>query len=328
MEKILQVKNLKVEFKFAKGKKLNAVNNLDLDIKKGEVVGLVGESGSGKSMTALSIMRLVPYPGKIKNGEIYINKINKNLLQISEKKMVDIRGKLVSMIFQDPLSSLNPCFRIGWHLKEVVRSNDNKLNKKERKDIIIDTLKKVRFNNVDQLLEKYPHELSGGMRQRVTIAMAIIMNRGLVLADEPTTALDVTTQDEIFNLIEEIREKYGISFLIISHNLYLVGERCDRMYVIYAGQIVEEGEPIDIFENPLHPYTKCLIKSIPKLEVYNQDLYTIRGELIDLMNLPEKGCFFRDRCDYSEEICSEIIPDIKKISEKRFVRCHMYFNYE
>jgi oligopeptide/dipeptide ABC transporter ATP-binding protein len=320
---ILTVNDLTVEFKFRR-KSLIAVNNVCLDIDNKEIVGLVGESGSGKSMTALSIIKLIPYPGIIKSGEIRLNGINGNLLSFGEESITQVRGKKISMVFQDPLSSLNPCFKIGWQLEEVIKSGKNKLSKNDRVDLVLDILSKVRLKNAKEIVDLYPHQLSGGMRQRVIIAMSLVLNPVLILADEPTTALDVTTQEEIFNLIQALREKHNISFLVISHDLYLISERCDRIYVMYAGQLVEEGTPKEIFESPLHPYTLGLIKSTPELNKIQHKLEVIPGNIEDLTDLPDRGCFFQKRCRLSEEICKNEMPDVRIISENRFVRCHRF----
>jgi oligopeptide/dipeptide ABC transporter ATP-binding protein len=321
MKKLLEIDNLKVEFSFGR-KKLTAVDNVTLDINKGEIVGLVGESGSGKTMTALSILNLVPYPGKIKDGRIFFQE--KNLLKLKKDELSKIKGSKISLIFQDPLSALNPSFRIGWQVGEIFKSSNIKISKNDLKEIIIKTFDKVYLPRAEEVFYQYPHQLSGGMRQRVIIAMSIILNPLLVLADEPTTALDVTTQNEIFNLIEELRQKNELSFLIISHDLYLIGERCDRIFVMYAGQIVEDATAEEIFNSPKHPYTIGLLQSTPGLRINENKLEMIGGEIPDLSNLPKNGCFFQNRCKYVEKICLEEIPEMKVISEGRSVKCHKF----
>jgi len=318
---LLEIKDLTVQFTFNK-KKLIAINNISLYIKDREIVGLVGESGSGKSMTALSIINLIPFPGRIKTGEVYVKGIEQNLLELTEKEIVKVRGKKISVIFQDPLSSLNPCFTIGWQLNEVLSSGGSKLGKKDKKERIREILKKVRFKNVDEVFNSLPHQLSGGMRQRAIIAMALVLNPLLILADEPTTALDVTTQKDIFNLIEELRSNNNISFMVISHDLYLIGERCDRIYVMYAGQIVEEGLPTDIFKNPLHPYTIGLINSTPSVDNIRNRLEVIPGMIEDLTDLPASGCFFQKRCKVAFNRCFVEMPELKSIDDFRLIRCH------
>ncbi len=315
---LIDIKNLSVEFKYGL-KKIIAVNNISLNIKSGEIVGLVGESGSGKSMTALSMLRLIPFPGNITRGTIFFE--DKDLLKLNNEDIRGIRGKKISMIFQDPLSSLNPSFRIGAQVKEIL-NNSISISKEESVNLIVKTFKRVYLPRANEVFYQYPHQLSGGMRQRVIIAMSIILNPRLILADEATTALDVTTQNQIFDLIEELRQRYNLSFLIISHNLHLIGERCDRIYVMYAGQIVEEASPYSLFSDPIHPYTISLVKSTPNLKGDQERLEIIEGEIPDLSSLPSKGCFFQDRCKFVEGVCKEILPELRLISEERFVRCH------
>lgn len=312
---LLETKNLTTLFKY-RGKELKAVNNISLTIEKKEMVGLVGESSCGKSMTAYSIINLVPHPGEIVNGEVIFKGIN--LLNLKDEEMRKIRGKEISLIYQDPLSSLNPAFNIFWHLNEIIEAHVKNKSKKEKYDLIIETLRKVGIPEPEKKIFQYPHQFSGGMRQRVVISMALILKPSLIIADEPTTALDVTTQKEIFNLIENLRENAGISFLIISHDLYLIAERCDRIYVMYAGQIVEMASAQELFKNPLHPYTKGLLNSIPKLTYSEEYLKTIKGEIPSLMNLPE-GCFFRNRCDLADIDCSE--PQDLRFVNGRLIRC-------
>ena len=321
MENILKVNNLKVEFGTGK-RKLVAVNDLTFYVKKKEILGLVGESGSGKTMTALSILNLVPFPGRISSGKIIYK--DKEITNLNEKEMAQIRGKEISVIFQDPHSSLNPSYRIGWQIFEIVKYN---LDKKYRREIllekIINILKRVGIPNPEQKINQYPHQLSGGMRQRVIISMALLLNSELIIADEPTTALDVTIQKEIFDLLEDVKEKENISIFVISHDIYLMTERCDRILVMYAGQIIEEGKPEDIFYHPMHPYTKGLLKSIPKLDERDKRLETIKGEVLSLFNLSEIGCPFYERCDYRSEVCITVKPELNSI-DGRSIRCHLY----
>ena len=316
-EVLLQVKNLTTKFRFS-GKDLIAVNNVNLAINKKEIVGLVGESGCGKSMTAFSILKIVPFPGEITDGEVLFKGMN--LLNLNDREIRKIRGNEISLVYQDPLSSLNPSFNIYWQLNEVVRAHKSNLNEKGN-SIIIDTLKKVGIPDPEKKVFQYPHQYSGGMRQRVVIAMAIILGASLVIADEPTTALDVTTQREIFDLNEILKEELGISFIVISHDLYLIAERCDRIYVMYSGEIVETGSSEEIFNNPLHPYTKGLLKAIPGLSPDIEKLGTIDGEVQDLMNLPE-GCFFQDRCTLVDAECRNNRQILIEIGSNRLVRCH------
>lgn len=297
---------------------MTAVNNVDLQIKEKEIVGLVGESGCGKSMTAFSILRIVPHPGEIISGEIIFK--GRDLLKLKEKEIRKIRGSDISLIYQDPLSSLNPSYNIFWQLNEVINSHDKKLGKKEKLNWIVEYLKKVGIQEADNKIYQFPHQFSGGMRQRVVISMAILLGSSLIIADEPTTALDVTTQKDIFSLIEKLREDLGVSFIVISHDLYLIAERCDRIYVMYSGEIVEMATSDQLFNDPLHPYTKGLLGAIPKLVSGQEKLETIRGEVQDLINLPE-GCFFANRCSLKEKRCLEERQILRKTHDDRLVRC-------
>lgn len=316
---ILEVRNLTTKFRFGE-KVLIAVNDVSIEINEKEIVGIVGESGCGKSMTAFSVLGIVPHPGEANSRGIIFK--GRNLLKKSHKQMRKIRGCGISLVYQDPLSSLNPSFNIYWHLDEVLKAHRPNLTKKEKYHLIIDSLKKVRILNPEEKVLQYPHQFSGGMRQRVVLAMALILNSSLVIADEPTTALDVTTQKEIFNLIEKLKEELSISFIIISHDLYLIGERCDRVYVMYSGQIVESGSSTDIFNDPFHPYTKGLLDSIPKLDpnIDEHELDAIKGEVQNLIDLP-KGCFFSNRCKLADEVCKSTRQELKKVGKGRMVRC-------
>ncbi len=312
---VLETIQLTTVFSY-EGKKLEAVNNVSLCVGEKEMVGIVGESGCGKSMTAFSILNLVPYPGEIVNGEVIFKGLN--LLKLKEEEIRKIRGKEISIVYQDPLSSLNPGFNIYWHLNEVINAHFKKINKKEKDEMIVEVLREVGIPDPEKRVFQYPHQFSGGMRQRVAISMAIILKPSLIIADEPTTALDVTTQKEIFDLIEDLRETFGISFLVISHDLYLIAERCDRVYVMYAGQIVEMANAQELFKTPLHPYTKGLLNSVPKLTYSEEPLKPIKGEVPNLMNLPN-GCFFKNRCDYANTECNE--PQDLRTIDGRLCRC-------
>ena len=315
---LLKVNNLTTKFFFS-GKELVAVNNVDLRIDRKEIVGLVGESGCGKSMTAFSILRIVPHPGQIVSGEVLFE--NNDLLKLRGKEIRKVRGNRISLVYQDPLSSLNPSFNIYWQLSEVIRAHKPHLGKKEKYDAIIDVLNKVGIPDPEKKVFQFPHQYSGGMRQRVVIAMAIILGSSLVIADEPTTALDVTTQRELFDLNEILKEELGISFIVISHDLYLIAERCDRIYVMYSGEIVESGSSEDIFNDPLHPYTQGLLRAIPGLAPDIDKLGTIDGEVQDLMNLPV-GCFFQNRCELADEECRRNRQVLREVRPNRYVRCH------
>jgi peptide/nickel transport system ATP-binding protein/oligopeptide transport system ATP-binding protein len=316
-KKILELKHVTTRFRFG-GKELIAVNDVSMVVYEKEIVGLVGESGCGKSMTAFSILGIVPLPGEIIRGEIYFK--GKNILKLGYKEMRKIRGGGISLIYQDPLSSLNPSFNIYWHLNEILKAHKPGLKRREKFELVINSLKKVGIVNPEEKIFQYPHQFSGGMRQRVVIAMSLLLNPSLIIADEPTTSLDVTTQKEIFNLIEKLKEELSISFIVISHDLYLIGERCDRIYVMYSGEIVESGYSHDIFDKPLHPYTAGLFESIPKLDLVSEELGTIKGEVQNLMDLADE-CFFSSRCKYADAICRSKRPVLENVNGYRMVRC-------
>ena len=320
MTELLKIKNLKTHF-FTHEGSIKAVDGINITINQGETLGLVGESGCGKSVTALSIMRLIPNPpGKIVNGEINIK--GKNLLGISEKEMRKIRGKTISMIFQEPMTSLDPVFTIGHEIMETVRQH-NSLSKKEAKNRTIEILKVVGIPDAEKRINNYPHELSGGMRQRAMIAMALSCSPALLIADEPTTALDVTIQAQILRLIDELKEKFNASVLLITHDLGVIAEMCNNVAVMYCGHIVEYTDINTIFSNPLHPYTRGLNKSIPRLDVDTKRLDTIKGVVPDLSDMPS-GCCFRTRCDLCFEKCSLVDPELKIVEDNHSVKCHLY----
>ncbi len=317
---LLEVKNLHASISTTKGN-IIPVNSISYSIKPGEIVALVGESGSGKSVSALSIMRLNAPEIKYKSGSV-INYKGKNLLELKEKEMRRLRGNEISMIFQDPMFSLNPVHRIGKQIAETVKLH-RKVTPKEAKDIVLDLLKKVGIPDPERRMSNYPHQLSGGMRQRVMIAMALACQPTLLIADEPTTALDVTIQAQILTLIRNLQEETGISVLLITHDLGVVAEIADRVLVMYCGKIVEEGTVDELFENPLHPYTKGLMASVPELSEHSKRrLETIPGSVPNPLELP-KGCNFCDRCPYASEECGEKEPVLTKASAEsdRQVAC-------
>jgi len=291
MEKLLRVKNLKTYF-FTHEGTIKAVDGVSFTIKKGETLGLVGESGCGKSVTALSIMRLVQSPpGKIVGGKIYFE--GKNLLELKEKEMRKIRGCKISMIFQEPMTSLDPMFTIGFEIMEVLKLHQN-LKKDEAKKKVIESLYKVRFPDPEKRIDDYPHELSGGMRQRVMIAMALSCNPALLIADEPTTALDVTIQAQILKLIDELRKELNTSVLLITHDLGVIAKTCDNVALMYAGYIVEYTDVYTFFRKPLHPYAQALLKSIPRIDVETKRLKIIKGLVPNLLDIPS-GCPFSSK---------------------------------
>ena len=376
-KKLLEVKDLTTYF-FTEEGVVKAVDGVSFDIYEDEVLGLVGETGCGKSVTALSILRLVRAPGKIISGDIKFKGIN--LLSLNKNEIRSHRGSNITMIFQDPLNSLNPVFTVGKQISEVfslhqkdemkqlrderILERKNKLEKKKLlveelkesgdrlseedkkelqnkikkiktetthvpnlKDVLTDVsaniIKEVGIADSKELLKRYPHELSGGMRQRVMIAMALSCNPSLLIADEPTTALDVTIQAQILDLMKDLKVKFNTSILLITHDLGIIAEMCDRVAVMYSGNIVEYATALDLFKNPRHPYTQGLIAAIPSVEKRDQKLQTIRGMVPNLI-YPPSGCRFHPRCDERLEICDKLRPKLHEISDKYFVACHLF----
>ena len=319
MEELLNIKDLKTYFFTYQGV-VRAVDGVSFKINRGETFGLVGESGCGKSVTALSIMRLVPSPpGKIVGGEIRLD--GENLLKLNEKQMRKIRGKKISMIFQEPMTSLDPVFTIGHEIMESIQLHQG-LRKEEAREKAIETLRVVGIPDPERRVDEYPHELSGGMRQRAMIAIALSCNPTLLIADEPTTALDVTIQAQILRLIDELKEKFGASVMLITHDLGVIAEMCDNVAVMYAGHIMEYTDVDTLFSNPLHPYTKGLNKSIPRLDVETERLDVIRGLVPNLLDVPS-GCPFHPRCDFCSERCIKEIPKLIEVEDHHLVRCHL-----
>ena len=317
MDRILKIKDLKTYFFTFEGV-VKAVNGVSFELKKGETLGLVGESGCGKSVTALSIIRLIPIPpGKIVSGEIIFE--GKNLIDLSEKEMRKIRGKKISMIFQEPMTSLDPMFTIGQEIIEVLKLHQG-LEKNEARNKAIELLNSVGFADPEERVDIYPHELSGGMRQRAMIAMALACNPSLLIADEPTTALDVTIQAQILRLIAELKEKFDTSVILITHDLGVIAESCDRVALMYAGYVVEHTDVERFFHNPQHPYAKGLMKAIPRLDADNKRLAIIKGSVPNLFQIPS-GCPFHPRCDYCFERCKKEIPHLVEIEKDHLVRC-------
>ncbi len=322
MENVLEIKNLKTYF-FTRRGVVPAVDGVDMRIGKGQVIGVVGESGCGKSMTAMSIVRLLSYPGKIVEGEILLE--GQDLAQASEKRMREIRGNDISVIFQEPMTSLNPVLTVGKQVREAVLLHQ-KVSKKEARERVIEMFRQVGIPEPEERYRSYPHQLSGGLRQRVMIAMAMICNPKLLLADEPTTALDVTNEAQILHLMKQLQEKRGTAILLITHNLGVVAEICDYVYVMYAGKVVEQADVFTLFREPLHPYTSGLIRSIPKVheqEGGGQRLYTIKGMVPNLLHMPE-GCAFCPRCEHATERCRLEKPELYDRGDGHRVRCFLY----
>lgn len=318
---LLDVKNLRTQFT-VKGGVVNAVNGVDFEINEGEVVALVGESGSGKSVTSLSIMGLIPNPpGKVVDGQILFK--NEDLLKKSKKQMQDLRGNEISMIFQEPMTSLNPVFTIEKQITETLLRH-TKMNKKEALNRAIEMLRLVGIPSPEQRVKSYPHELSGGMRQRVMIAIALACNPKLLIADEPTTALDVTIQAQILELMLKLKDELNTSILLITHDLGVVAEIADRVVVMYAGQAVEKGNIQELFEKPLHPYTEGLLRSIPKVDEKSEKLFIIPGMVPNPLKMP-KGCAFSTRCRKCMDICTKEPPPLEEV-DGRQVRCFLYAN--
>lgn len=316
-EKLLEIKDERLSF-FTPAGEVKALNGVSFSMEEGEVLGIVGESGSGKSVTAYSIMGLTAYPGKLVGGTVRFN--GHEIEKMTEKEFRKIRGNEVSIIFQDPMTSLNPVYTIGNQIVEVILLHTNK-TKKEAYERARELLELVGINEPAKRLKQYPHELSGGMRQRVMIAIALACEPKLLIADEPTTALDVTIQAQILELMQELRKKLGMSIIMITHDLGVVASMCEKIAVMYAGHIVEYGTADEIFYNPSHEYTKGLIKSIPKLNTEKiERLVPIEGQPVDLLN-PPAGCPFAPRCSECMKICLNKMPPKTELSDTHYSYC-------
>ncbi|RLE33848.1 ABC transporter ATP-binding protein [Candidatus Acetothermia bacterium] len=318
-ERLLKVEDLKVHF-FTYGGIVEALDGVSFDLFRGEVLGLVGESGCGKSVTALSIMRLVPRPGRIISGRIIFD--GEDLLKKSEKEMYKIRGSRISLIFQDPTSSLNPLFTVGYQVAEPLIYHHH-MRLKRAWDKAVQILTKTRIPDPPAKARSYPHELSGGMRQRSMIAMALACRPDLLIADEPTTNLDVTVERQILELVKDLQREFGTSVLWITHNLGVIAELCDRVVVMYAGNVVEIADVEEIFFHPLHPYTQKLLKAIPSAQTVGGKLEEIPGTVPKLIN-PPSGCRFHPRCPAATDTCREEKPPMIEVRAGHFVACHLY----
>ena len=316
-QNVLEIQELKSYFYTEKGV-AKAVDGVNITIPKGKIIGLVGESGCGKSMTARSIMGLLKYPGKIAGGSILFK--GKDLAKLPERELRKICGNDISMIFQEPMTSLNPVLKVGRQVQETLLVHDRTIGKEEAKKRVIDMFEKVGIPEAGKRYDSYPHELSGGLRQRVMIAMAMICKPHLLIADEPTTALDVTIEAQILRLMKQLRDETGTSVLIITHNLGVVAEICDYVYVMYAGRIVEQAPTCELFDHTAHPYTKGLMASIPRIGNNPERLHTIPGVVPNLLHLPE-GCTFCTRCECAVEACRKEKPVLKKVGEEHWSAC-------
>lgn len=317
---LLEIKDLSVAFR-VEGKYVTAVDSVSLEVRKGEILGLVGESGSGKSVTCRSIMRLIPDPpGRIQKGKVIFK--GKDILEMSKKEMYKVRGNKISMIFQEPMTSLNPVYTCGNQIIEAILLHQ-KVNRQEARQRAIEMLNLVGIPMPKVRIDSYPHELSGGMRQRVMIAMALSCNPEILIADEPTTALDPTIQAQILDLIKQLQKKLSITVIFITHDLGVIAEICDRVAVMYAGSIVEQADVIEIFHNPKHPYTNELLKAIPKINEKCDVLHNIKGVIPNIVDIP-KGCGFHPRCAYCMEKCKMQKPPLFEPDKGHEVRCWLF----
>jgi peptide/nickel transport system ATP-binding protein len=296
------------------------VDDISLDVSKGETLGVVGESGSGKTVTAQSILRIVPSPGKIVDGTIEFE--GRNLLELGEKQMQRIRGKEIAYVPQDPTTTLDPVYRVGEQLSEVIMRHHN-VSKRDALAKATDLLRNVEIPDPEIRINQYPHELSGGTKQRIAIARALAGDPILLLADEPTTALDVTIQAQILDLLKELKNKLNVAMVLITHDMGIVAEVCDRVIVLYAGQVCETGTVDQVFEKPKHPYTQALLTSVPNLALRKEKLSVIPGNVPNLIH-PPSGCRFHPRCQYAQQICIDKVPELEPIGEGRLVHCHRW----
>jgi|SRR5690625_4650620 len=320
MDEVLHVEGLKTYF-FTENYTIPAVNDVSFSVNKGELVGIVGESGSGKSVTALSIMGLIEEPGRILDGKIIYN--GQNLIDLPEKQMRKFRGNEIAMIFQEPLKALNPVLTIGKQISEAIRIHQH-VSKREAKKKSIELLERVKIPRAKKIYTSYPHQLSGGMRQRVMIAIALSCQPNVLIADEPTTALDVTIQAQILKLLEELSEDLDVAIILITHDLGVIAEMVDRVIVMYGGTVVEEADVMDLFKYPKHPYTKGLIDSTPQIYHNRSKLHFIQGYVPRPDQMP-KGCKFHPRCHFAMEKCRQNDPPLTLIDDQ-YVRCWLYEN--
>ncbi|TET19348.1 ABC transporter ATP-binding protein [Candidatus Bathyarchaeota archaeon] len=319
-ETLLNIEGLKTHF-FTEAGIVKAVDGISFNLKKGESLGLVGESGSGKTVTALSVLRIVPKPGKITDGKIEFN--DENLLKKTEKEMRKIRGSKIAIIFQDPSSSLNPVYTIETQLRDVIMAHQT-VSKTEVRKKAIEILEVVGLPDAETRMREYPHQFSGGMKQRVAIARALACEPTLLFADEPTTNLDVTIQAQVLNLLNDLKKKFGMSLVMITHDMGVIAEMTTRIVVLYAGRVCEIAKTYDLFERPRHPYTEALLAAVPRLDM-RKTLRVIPGNIPNLIE-PPSGCRFHPRCKYAKQTCKEDIPVLEEIESGHFVSCHEWQN--
>lgn len=318
MEKsTLEVNHLCTSFFTEKGQ-IRAVNDVSISVPEGSIIGIVGESGCGKSMTARSIMQLLKHPSKIVDGSIMLG--DRDLTKLNDAEMADVRGKEISMIFQEPMTSLNPVMKVGKQVQEAVMQHQS-VTKQQAREQVLQIFEKVGISDAEKRYECYPHELSGGLRQRVMIAMAMVCRPKLLIADEPTTALDVTVEAQILDLMLNLRDEIGTSIILISHNLGVIAEICDYVYVMYAGRIVEQADTFTLFDHAQHPYTLGLLNAVNSLERKQTILDTIPGSVPNLANLPS-GCSFSPRCAHCTQQCTQDTPALQEVAKGHLVRCH------
>jgi oligopeptide/dipeptide ABC transporter ATP-binding protein len=319
-EIVLNVEGLKTYF-FTEAGIVKAVDGVSFNLRSGESLGLVGESGSGKTVTALSVLRIVPKPGRITGGRIHFN--GTDLLKKTEKEMQRMRGSEIAIIFQDPSSSLNPVYNVETQLKDVIMAHQN-VSATEAKKKVIELLGVVGIPEAETRMREYPHQFSGGMKQRVAIARALACEPTLLFADEPTTNLDVTIQAQVLNLLNDLKKKFGMSLIMITHDMGIIAEMTTRIVVLYAGRVCEVAKTLDLFERPRHPYTEALLAAVPRLDM-RKTLRVIPGNIPNLIE-PPSGCRFHPRCTYSKKICEEDIPALEEIEPGHLVACHEWQN--
>lgn len=316
---VLNIRNLKSHFFTAKGE-VPAVDGVSIQVPAGKIIGVVGESGCGKSMTAMSVMGLLRHPGKVVDGTILLE--DRDITHLKPKELAKVRGNEISMIFQEPMTSLNPVYPVGRQVQEAILLHQN-VSKGEARKKVIEVFQAVGIPEPEKRYHSYPHQLSGGLRQRVMIGMAMVCKPKVLIADEPTTALDVTIEAQILRLMKRLCEEQGTSIILITHNMGVVAEICDYVYVMYAGKVMEQAETFDLFENTKHPYTQGLLKSIPKLDEKADRLYTIEGVVPNLLHLPD-GCNFCTRCEQAKERCYQEKPCLYETGSGHGTRCFQY----